>query len=1595
MSVQLTKSICLWAAIILFGFAAKAQPVAQFSATPLSGCAPLVVNFHDESTGSPNQWKWDLGNSTISFLQHPAATYFNPGTYTVKLVVQNAAGKDSITKTQYITVYALPTVNFSATPLNGCFPLPVQFTDNSTPGSGTLTTWLWDFGDGNTSTLPNPGHVYTAQGNYNVSLMITNSNGCTKTLTRTNYISLSDGVHAVFTNNAPLSCSAPETILFTNQSTGTGVLSYQWAFGDGGTSTAQNPSHTYTTAGSYSVQLIVTNANGCRDTVTHASAINIGTVHANFDVPATICTGSAVTFNNSSTPAPLLAVWTFGDATGSAAISPVKVYAAPGVYSVKMVADFGGCRDSITKDVTVLPKPTSAFTGSPLIFCSVPATVNFTNTSTGAVSYEWSFGDGNTATSSAPSHTYTTPGSYNVTLISTNANGCTDTLVLTAYVKIQLPQVAINNLPHRDCAPLTHTFTATITSLDPVVGYQWNFGDGNTSTAISPTHIFPAGIYDIQLIITTASGCTDTVTVIAGIKSSLKPHANFSADPRDVCAYLPVNFTDLSTGTVNEWHWDFGDGGTSTEQNPSHTYSDTGLFNIQLIVGNDGCYDTLKINDYIHVKPPIALFDVAFNCDLPFIRVFTDHSIGADEWHWNFGDGNTSTTPSPTHTYAATGTYIVTLLVRNLQTGCEYTKTTQVVVADEHANFSAAQTEICRNISDDFTAVSNGGIVNYEWDFGDGATGTGSTISHIYVLAGTYTVRLIITDVVGCKDTLTRTNYIKVNGPTADFSSAVPGSCLMTAITFNDLTTTDGSHNIIQWTWNYGDGNIQTVTAPPFQHSYANAGVYGLSLLVVDAAGCRDSIVKNFLLTISTPVADFISADTLSCPNRPITFTNTSTGPGLTYQWDFGDGNTGNQQSPVHNYTATGIYTVHLHITDQYGCTSDITKPNFIKIIYPVADFSPSATESTCPPLIVQFTNTSVNQTTFNWDFGDGTFSTAESPSHFYNVAGTYIAQLSITGPGGCTSVKTQVITVRGPRGTFTYGDITGCKPLTVNFVATTQDQTSFIWDFNDGTTIPTPDSVISHTYTIPGIYVPKMILKDAAGCTVPITGLDTIVVSGVTAQFTADTLLRCGNGSVVFTNGTQSNDVITGYLWDFGDGNTSTDVSPTHFYATEGLYQPKLYANTQMGCTDSLVTTVPVKVVKIPQISVTQSANGCIPLTMNFSGNLLNADTSVITWQWQVSNGASGTGQTLNPLVISTAGIYNAILYATNSSGCKDTANASIEAYGLPVVNAGADKMICEGTGQPIVATGAATYSWSPATGLSCTVCPAPVANPANQSEYIVTGTSAQGCINRDTIVVSVKHPFNMLQSPGDTLCAGEVAHLSASGAFSYTWSPSAGLDHTNTPSVTASPSATTTYMAVGHDDVGCFTDTAYYNVKVYPIPSVSAGTDKTINVGRSVTLVPTISADVNSVVWSPTTGVISTVYPTVTVQPTEDTRYRVVVKNAGGCKAESFVTVHVLCNGANVFIPNTFSPNGDGANEVFYPRGTGLFTIKIARVFNRWGEVVYEKNDFKANDEKAGWDGSYKGQKLAPDVFVYMFEIVCDNNTTLVYKGNIALVR
>ena len=1601
--------MALFTFFLLACFFANAQLTANFSASPNAGCAPLVVQFSDSSNGNPSSWKWDLGNGTYSVLQNPSVAYFDPGTYTVKLIIKNSYGVDSVTKVQFITVYSPPVIDLDASNLTGCFPLKTQFKDNSTAGSGYLNNWQWDFGDGNLSNIQNPGHTYTSVGNFNVSLKAANNFGCVTSKTVKGFIHIETGVKADFTNSVSKTCKAPATINFINHSSGVGVLNYQWDFGDGSTSTSSNPSHTYTASGSYTVSLVAANTSGCTDTLIKPHLIIIGSTKADFQIPEILCEKTPIFLKNTSNPVPASASWDFGNGTFSDSVDAIALYAKPGNYNIKMISNNGACMDSVTKTLTVIAKPLVSFLSKDTISCEAPFNAYFQNTSTGTTSssrsvsgvqtYYWDFGDGSNSTQQSPSHIYTNEGSYIVKLWVTNASGCTDSLVKTNFVRIKKPIVSINNLSQQGCAPLSHKFTSTINSIDPVTGFHWDFGDGSSSDSAMPTHVYTSpGKYNITLTYTTDGGCVDSVQKVNGIIIGTKPSSGFVADPLETCAFNQINFSDQSGGNPDHWIWFFGDGGSAVTKDPSHQYNDTGYFSVTLISINNGCADTVTNKHLVHIHPPVALYSYVKTCSVPRQVIFSDKSLGADYWSWNFGDGNTSTEQNPTHIYTTPGVYNVSLTVTNNASGCSETKTDTIKIIREVADFSLSNPETCRNTPVSFKAINSiyGNISSYNWKFGDGVsfTGPSDSISHKYQNALGYNVTLILKDINGCLDSITKPLAVQVNGPTAVFKSAIPGTCLNNSVNFIDSSFTDGTHAIQQWNWNWGDGKTGNFNAAPFNHIYSSPGIYTVSLIVTDTKGCTDTLKKANIITVSKPVAAF-TADTLSCTSKAINFTDSSSGPSLVYTWNFGDGTSSSVKNPVHLYNTEGIYSVSLSVTDKYGCNSVLSREDYVRIGNPKAAFTTSDTIGTCPPLIANFTNHSVNYSKWSWDFGDGTTSIEINPSHFYSSAGIFNAVLTITGPGGCTSQKTQQIKVDGPSGVLSYTNRTGCEPLTTNFQAHTKKNTSFVWDFNDGSTISTKDSNVVHTYTTAGKYLPKMILEDEKGCKVAVKGNDSVIVFGIAASFIHNGALVCDSSRISFVNTSVTNDVIATYSWNFGDGNTSGDAQPSHVYNRPGNYKTSLKVVTQNGCVDSTQNPEPVKVNRSPKIVINGSIGACVPAVMNFSGIVSNPDTSKVSWKWDFANGNSSTLQKPTSQTYPTVGSFTVKAIGYSSNGCNDTAQKPIEIYPLPDLSISADTVVCFGSFVTLNTSGAQTYSWSPSKYLSCNNCASPVARPDSAIQYQVKGTSNKGCVSNKSILLTLKYPFKLSFSKPDTLCIGKSVKLYAQGTEKYTWSPATGLDNPLISSPTASPASTTNYQVIGSDSKGCFKDTAYVPVKVYPIPQVDAGADQNINVGREVTITPTISQDVTSIEWAPSIGIVSRNYPSITVKPIQSLEYTLRVKNDGGCTAEDKVSVYVLCNNANIFVPNTFTPNGDGVNDIFYPRGNGVFKILNLKVFNRWGEVVFEKANFNPNDASSGWDGTFKGKQLSPDVFVYMLQVVCDNNSTLEFKGNIALIR
>jgi gliding motility-associated-like protein len=1584
--------------ILFLSSLAQAQLTANFRADTLQGCAPLVVQFTDLSSGNPTSYFWDLGNGTTVTSKNAGTIYFNPGTYTVKQVVRNALGADSVTKTGYIVVNAIPGVQFTASSTNGCLPFTGKFSDQSTAGTGNITKWEWNFGDGTTSNEQAPTHVYTTQGTFNVSLRTTNSAGCAAVLIKESYIKTNGTLKANFTTNSVTNCSPPVTINYTNTSVGSGIVSTRWSFGDNSAgSTAANPSHVFNSPGTYNVKLVVTNQTGCVDSIVVPTVV--GNVNVSFTAPDTACQGSAVNIVNTSTPATASAIWQFGDGTTANTVNVSKVFNTPGNVSIKLINNFGACRDSLTKTIFVRPNPPVDFTyNAPAAGCKVPVTATFTSQATGATSYIWDFGDSTTSSIANPSHDYKSYGNYSVRLTTTTANGCTSTVFKENVVSIAPIRInPLQNLPYSGCAPYSHTFRATTNSTQPVASYLWNFGDNTTSTDSTPNHTYStAGQYDVTLVITTQAGCKDSLKMVAAVVLGKRPVADFSATPLNSCAQDSVTFKNTSTGTIDSYTWLFGDNTTSSLENPRHHFGDTGYFSISLIVGNNKCYDTLTKKNYVNILPPIAIFRVLPNCDTPFLKKFVNTSIGAQTNTWSFGDGTTSTDSSPVHTYPAPGLYRVSLKVTNGNCSNEFKDS--IYVVDEHPSFTIDDTTVCKNVQVNFTAtnINVANIAAYTWNFGDSTnpvTTTQPTASHIYTRSGNLVPSLTITDKAGCKKTVSNATGIVVFGPTAAFQSP-EGACVNTRVTFTNQSQPSIYFPIARYIIDYGDGARDSAATFAFAHTYTAARTYTVSLTAIDANGCMDVITKQNAIIITKPVAAFVLPDSLACNNSAVRFQNTSSAIEATYLWSFGDGTTSTNANPTHAYNNEGLYNVSLSLVDKFGCTDTATKASAIAIRKARASFTLSDSIINCPPALVKFFSTSTFASAVRWDFGDGVVSNVDTPNHYFLAAGTYRVKLVAQGFGACADSIFKTVVVKGPSGSFSYSPLSSCAPASVTFTGEANNNTHYVWDFGDGT-ITNKALSISHVYTTIGRYLPKLLLQDTVlGCTISVFGKDSITVTGVNANIKSIQSHFCDSATLQFFDSSRVQfDAISSYSWNFGDATVSSQANPVHRYNAPGIYPVRLTVRTANGCVDTS-NNIFIKVVKSPDLTVTAANRICLNQPASFSAAA--SDTSALSWLWNFGNGNTSTLQ--NPLTqnYTAAGTYSVYTRVTNSSGCADSVRNTLTVNPLPIVDAGADSIICRGQTLALNPSGGSTYTWQSNATLSCTNCAKPVVNTVNNNIYFVTGTDLAGCTATDSVRVTVVQPFSISTIAGDSLCKGQSINLAATGADRYVWTPARGLNNAAIANPTANPDTTTTYRVIGYDYRNCFADTATVSIAVFPVPVFNI-VQETINlaVGNFIRINTVNSADIINWRWTPATRLSCNNCAEPVASPTVATTYRAVVSNAGGCTAEDQVRIEVFCNNGNVFVPNTFSPNGDGSNDVFFPRGKGIAGIKNLQIFNRWGQIVFQKFNFDINNPNAGWDGRFNGQPVNQDVFVYQMEVICETGEVFPLKGNVSLIR
>jgi len=617
-------------------------PIAAFTQSSQVIHIGESVSFTNQTIGTaPISYTWDFGDGSTSQETNPVHTYLTAGAFTVRLTAANEFGSSQATS----SVNFAPTALFSPEDAVIQFGDALQFTNAST---GTVPiSYLWDFGDGTTSSQANPSHTYAATGTYAVTLTVTNAYGNASTSGTVNF-----APKASFTPTMKV-IHIGDQVAFSNTTTGNPGLSYTWDFGDGTpTSSDPDPVHTYTRDGNFTVRLTATNPYGTNSTTGNVYFYPVASFTP---TNSTIQLGQPIDFTSQSTGStPLEYAWDFGDGTTSAQANPSHTYTTAGSYTVKLKMTNSYGSDTATGTVNFAPK--AAFTPTnPVI--QLGQAVQFTNASTGTatLTYAWNFGDGTTSTQASPSHTYTTAGSYTVTLTVTNTYG-QETASGTVRFRPKAAFTLSNNVIQLG-DPISTTNQSTGT---PTLTYAWDFGDGETSTAASPTHTYAAaGSYTITLQVENTYG-SDSVSKTV----NFAPKAGFTPTQHVVQFGPPISFTNHSTGTAPlSYAWTFGDGGTSTSSDPTHTYTAVGSYTVRLTVTNAFGTDTLT--GTVNFSPKADFTFMPASAIKPGVQVtFTNQSTGTGDptCTWNFGDGTPETTQThPKHTFAEPGAYSVRL----------------------------------------------------------------------------------------------------------------------------------------------------------------------------------------------------------------------------------------------------------------------------------------------------------------------------------------------------------------------------------------------------------------------------------------------------------------------------------------------------------------------------------------------------------------------------------------------------------------------------------------------------------------------------------------------------------------------------------------------------------------------------------------------------------------------------------------------------------------------------------------------------------------------------------------------------------------------
>ena len=1488
-------------------------PTVSYTVSPTTGCSPLSVVFNGSCTpgdGTLSSFSINAGDGNLYTTEDFTNIYTNNGStntsFASSATITNSFGCATTSSLATVSVKPSPSLTSPLNPNSVCSGSTFNYTPVS---SMTPSTFTWtraavsgisqaaSSGSGNISEVL----TNTTTSNISVTYEVTTtaSNGCSRTQ---NVVVVVRALPTVTLNNTSLSiCSGN-----TGTLTATGLPSggtYAWS------NSATTSSINVSTAGTYTV----TYSDGTCASLSTSSTVST-TSQPTVSVAVTetsgltnndgvICTGASAIICATGSPSGGTYLWSTGATTSCITVSPTGTR----TYTVTYTRSCPSAAGSST--ISVLPLPSLAYTAQTSVACSPPLVTTFTSQSTIAGSgIQWQFPGGspsnppNTTQSGTGSTTvpitYNAVGTYDVIMTGTSSVGCVKTTTFPGAIL-----VGGGNPPTSIFNPTTNLTQCykTGSSLNSVC-FQYagtgadtirvNWGDG-VIQGFLPTqtmcHTYTsADTFIVELTPYTVNGtnlgCAGSVSSFNAIIKG--PVAKFSISSLDCNNQLTRTFTNTSTGASSSavYSWSFPSATPSTSNSSTSVTSTFSAFSaspytVTLTVSDatTGCPSN-TFSSSIYCYPNNTAAFKAYNNMLSTKVETTDVCLNGTLYFYN-------ETPAP-----------------------------QLTTVQNQTNWNPAGN------NNAWTAISSLRGNPFAYTFlEDGSTSVftdavtpGNSSGYSYSPGAVdFAMRNNKPNgSVTCIETVTKTNYIKIHGVTGTFTLPDDTVCVGTSFTVTDNLAAPLS-SISSRSWDWGDGTTSTSTGNSTTKTYTSPGIYTITLVVKDNAPVSGFCSKTITKTVVAmqPTANFSVNRNYICPGQTVTVSNSSSGLGtLLYNWTVTGGTPSSSTSAspsAFTFSSAGSHSISLKVTDYKGCTNIQT--NSITAQSPVASAIPSTTSVSCfnPPTVVSFTNTSsnnVDNTSAQWDFGNGQTSNSWNPSTTYSSAGTYPVKLTVSSLTGCTSPQTTVttITIGGPLGSLnvTSSPLSGCSPFATTICVTTTGCTDAQILFGDGqfqsltpAQLNHSNVCITHNYTNGGssnqTFTPSLYISNGTCNGIISNGSNVITVQPVPSA----TISYSGSPFCSTTSGTKSV-TLNGYGAYTGGAFTSTaglsinsvngDISPS--LSTPGTYTVT-YNVTATSICPTVNATASVTIQQTPSIA-NKTYTVCSGSAFTFASSGSDVVPAGTTYSWSaptispsgtITGGSaqsnqSGVSQTLTNTTTSPSTATYTVTATAN--GCSSTFTITTTVNPKPSVNA-QTATVCTGNAFTIspssVPTGT-TYTWSAPVSSPLGAVTGGSAQASGQASisqtlanttlnsatatYTVTPTSGT-CIGTSFTATVTVTPGANIANKTYTVCSGSAFTFAATGSdvvpngVTYSWAApaitgtltgSSAQNNQTTISQTLTNSLNTVATAVYTVSAtsGTCTSTFTITVTVNPKPSIANATS-TICSGNAFSITPT----------------------------------------------------------------------------------------------------------------------------------------------------------